>query len=55
MTSLNPGPGRTRQAAENDVYTALLCVAFVCLLGSAIYVGYRAVTLFGGLLPPGGQ
>lgn len=55
MTSFNPGPGRTsRPSAENDIYTALLCVAFLFLLVASVYVGYRAVALFGGLLPPGG-
>ncbi len=55
MTTLNPGPTRVaRPAAENDIYTALLCVAFLFLLVATIYVAYRAQTLFGGLLPPGG-
>ena len=54
MANVNPGPGRTRPSSESDIYTALLCVAFLFLLVATIYVGYRAVTLFGGLLPPGG-
>ncbi|MCK4341291.1 MAG: hypothetical protein KAY37_06160 [Phycisphaerae bacterium] len=55
MTGLSPGPGRSsRPSADSDVYTALLCVAFLFLLVATIYVGYRAQTLFGGLLPPGG-
>lgn len=54
MTSFGPGPQGSKPSAENDIYTALLCVAFLCLLAATIYVGYRAVHLFGGLLPPGG-
>lgn len=54
MTSFGPGPKATKAAAESDVYTVLLCVAFLALLAATIYVGYRAVTLLGGLLPPGG-
>ncbi len=53
MTTLNTGPTRgARPSAENDIYTALLCVAFLFLLVATIYVAYRAQTLFGGLLPP---
>lgn len=48
------GPGRSSRPAENDIYTALLLVALLFLLLATIYVAYRAVTLFGGLLPPGG-
>jgi hypothetical protein len=54
MTSMSPGPGRSRPAAENDVYTALLCVAFLSVLIATVYVGYRALSMFGTLLPPGG-
>jgi hypothetical protein len=54
MTSFSTGPKAPKAAAESDVYTALLCVAFLALLAATIYVGYRAMTLFGGLLPPGG-
>jgi hypothetical protein len=54
MTSLNTGPRTARPSGETDVYTALLLVAFLFLLTATIYVAYRSVTLFGGLLPPGG-
>ena len=40
--------------ADNDIYTGLLLAAFLSLLASLIFVGYKAVTLFGTLLPPGG-
>ncbi len=32
----------------------LLLISFLFLLVGTIYVAYRAVTMFGGLLPPGG-
>jgi hypothetical protein len=41
-------------SADSDVYTVLLLVALLSLLSATIYVGYQAVRLFGGLLPPGG-
>ena len=47
-----PGLGRsTRLSAENDIYTALMVVAFLFVLAAAIYVGYRAQVLFGTLVP----
>jgi len=49
------GPGLSRPSAENDVYTALIVVAFLFVLTATIYVGYRAQTLFDTLLPPGGS
>lgn len=54
MSLINtPGP---RQAnAENDIYTVLIVTAFLFVLIATIYVGYRAQTLFGGLIPPGGS
>ena len=54
MANLGTGPQGSRPSAESDVYTVLLCVAFLALLAATIYVGYRAVTLFGGFMPPGG-
>lgn len=55
MTQLNnPGPSRSRPAPENDIYTVLMLAAFVCILAATIYVGYRAMSLFGTLLPPPG-
>jgi hypothetical protein len=56
MTRLNTGgpPGGPRPSAENDIYTALMVVAFLFVLTAAIYVGYRAQELFGRILPIGG-
>lgn len=54
MSILNTGPRSSRPGGETDVYTVLLLVAFLFLLVATIYVAYRSVTLFGGLLPPGG-
>jgi len=42
------------QPADNDIYTALIAVAFVMILAATIYVGYQAQSLFGTLLPPAG-
>jgi hypothetical protein len=50
-----PGSGLSRPSADNDVYTALIVVAFLFVLTATIYVGYRAQTLFDTLLPPGGS
>lgn len=57
MTQLStPGSGySSRAAAENNIYTALIMVAFLVVLVATIFVGYRALTLFGTLLPPGGS
>ncbi|MBU0637492.1 MAG: hypothetical protein KKB50_01400 [Planctomycetes bacterium] len=49
-----PGPSSSRPRADNDIYTALMVVAFLFVLVATVYVGYRATTLFGSLLPPGG-
>jgi hypothetical protein len=54
MTGMSTGPRTSRPSGENDVYTALLLVAFLFLFVATVYVGYRSVTMFGGLLPPGG-
>ena len=45
----------SRPSAENDVYTAMIAVAFLFVLVATIYVGYRAMNLFGSLLPPPGS
>jgi len=50
-----PGSAVSRPGAPDDVYTALVIVAFLFVLTATIYVGYRAQTLFGTLLPPGGS
>jgi hypothetical protein len=51
-----PGSGfSSRSSADNDIYTALILVAFLFVLTATIFVGFRAQTLFGTLLPPGGS
>jgi hypothetical protein len=47
-------PGRAGPRAENDVYTALLVVAFLFALAATIFVIYKAQVLFGSALPPAG-
>lgn len=55
MTTASTGPARSsRPSAESDIYTVMLCVAFLFLLVATIYVGYQAHTKLGGILPPGG-
>ena len=55
MTMMNtPGAGSQRGSSENDIYTVLVVVGFLFVLAATIYVGYRAQTLFGTLVPPGG-
>ena len=48
--ALSSGP-----RAENDIYTALIFIAFLFVLIATIYVAFRATTLFGSLIPPGGS
>ncbi len=56
MSTVGGGPGRSpRPRADNDVYTALMFVAFLFMLAATAYVGYRAQTLFNTLMPPGGS
>jgi hypothetical protein len=56
MSTMNtPGAGSPQTGGENDIFTALTAVAFLFVLAATIYVGYRAVTLFGSLLPPPGS
>ncbi len=56
MSMLSPtGSGLPRGSAENDIYTALIVVAFLFVLTATIYVGFCAQTLFGTLLPPAGS
>ncbi len=52
MMSSGPGPGRP---AENDIYTALIVVAFLFTLAATAFLIYRTQALFGGVLPPGGS
>lgn len=56
MSQISPGPGRPRPAdAENDIYTALMAIAFLFTLSATVYVAVRSFTLFGTILPPGGS
>lgn len=50
---IDTGP-RTRPHADNDVYTVLMLAAFLSLLIATVYVAYRAASMLGGVLPPGG-
>ena len=50
-----PGAGPSRSSGENDIYTALMFVAFLFVLTATAYVGYKAMMLFGAVLPPGGS
>lgn len=55
MAKSNPGPARpTGIAAESDIYTVLLLVSSLSLLGAVIFVAVRATAAFGSFLPPGG-
>lgn len=54
MGTPGPAPG-PRPGAESDIYTALIFVAFLFVLFATVFVGYKAQTLFGTLLPPGGS
>ena len=47
--------GSSGPRAENDIYTALIFIAFLFVLITTIYVAFRATTLFGSLVPPGGS
>jgi len=57
MAKSETGPGRavSRPSAENDIYTAVMAVAFLFVLTATLYVGFRAMSLFGSLLPPPGS
>ncbi len=54
MSIITP-PGRgARPAGENDVYSALMLVACLCILTATIYVLYRSAVLFGSPWPAAG-
>lgn len=55
MSLINTTGSPRSSASDNDIYTVLIVVAFLFVLIATIYVGYRAQTLFGGLIPPGGS
>lgn len=44
------GPGR----AEMDIYTVLLGIAAICLLGATVFVSIRSQQFFDQWLPLGG-
>ncbi len=54
MTTMSTGPIRTAPRADNDIYTALVVIAFCFVLAATIYVAYRAQTMFGSIFPLGG-
>ncbi|MBI5863560.1 MAG: hypothetical protein HZB38_03425 [Planctomycetes bacterium] len=56
MSSMpSSGSGGPRPTADNDIYTALQLVGFLFVLTATIYVAYRATSLFGSVIPPGGS
>jgi len=55
MSSFNtPGMSAPR-GSDHDIYTVLALVGFLFVLTATIYVAYRAQTLCGTILPPGGS
>ncbi len=54
IAGASAGRSPARPKAENDIYTALIVVAFLFVLAATLYVSIRAITLFGGLWPPPG-
>lgn len=44
-------PQRARATAENDIYTVLVCIALVAVLGTIAFVIYRCLELFGQPFP----
>ncbi len=55
MSQFGTPGGASRYAPENDVYTVLAIIGFLFLVVALIYVGYRAQTMFGSVIPaPGG-
>lgn len=54
MSTIGTGPGRVR-AADDDIYTIMIVIAMLFLLVAMLYVGYRTVSLYGSLIPPGGS
>ena len=49
----SPGSGfkAPRANSENDIYTALVIIAFVFVLGAAIFTIVRSIELFGTAFP----
>ena len=52
--STTPGPASTRRDGGDDIYAALIFIAFLAVLIATVYVGYRAQVLFGKIIPIGG-
>ena len=52
--STTPGSGKSRATGDDDIYAALIVIAFLAVLIATIYVGYRAQVLFGKIIPIGG-
>ncbi len=52
--SLTPGSSSPQRSADDDIYAALILIAFLAVLIATIYVGYRAQMLFGTIIPIGG-
>ena len=52
--STTPGSPTPHKSADDDVYAALIFVAFLAVLIATIYVGYQAQALFGRIIPIGG-
>lgn len=56
MTTMPSGPlSGPRPGNDNDIYTLLTFIAFLFALVATAYVGYRTVSLFESLIPPGGS
>lgn len=52
--STTPTPGMQRKSGDDDIYAALIFIAFLAVLIATIYLGYRAQVLFGKIIPIGG-
>lgn len=55
MSMMGGGPARpTRQSGDDDLYTALIGVSCLFVLGALIFIIIRSVSLFNSVWPPGG-
>jgi len=53
MTQLgNGGQQIVRTKPRSNIYTILVMIAALCLLGATIYVAWRQMDLYGSLFPP---
>lgn len=55
MSLINTPNSPRSSSSDSDIYTVLMVVAFLFTLIATIYIGFRAQTLFGSLIPPGGS